>query len=119
MELPAGSWSNVSVAMDLENITFNVNGKSEEKAFPYQGYFFKPSVFGGHVYPAFAMPSSNTKFFKGDLRFIRILHGIENKKQISKKATLKGKDFFPFSYSAWVQQFPVRSCNCHRLVPSK
>ncbi len=89
LELPAGSWSNVSVAMDLENITFNVNGKSEEKAFPYQGYFFKPSVFGGHVYPAFAMPSSNTKFFKGDLRFIRILHGIENKKQISKKETLK------------------------------
>ena len=63
--------------MDLESATFIVDGKKETVPFAYLGYFFKPSVFGGHTHPVSAMPDSETKFFKGDLRFLRILHGVE------------------------------------------
>ncbi len=77
LALPAGKWSKVTVRYDLKKLTFTVNGVSREYPFSGRGVFFKPSVFGGHTWPAYEA-GKNAKFFKGQLRSLRIRHTAED-----------------------------------------
>lgn len=73
LELPAGKWSKVTVRYDLKELKFTVNGETRQYPFSERGVFFKSSVFGGHTLPAYET-GKDARFFKGQLRSLRIRH---------------------------------------------
>ncbi len=73
LPLPAGTWSKVTVSYNLRELAFTVNGETRRYPFSGRGVFFKPSVFGGHTFPAHET-GPDAKFFKGQLRSLRIRH---------------------------------------------
>lgn len=74
LPLPTGEWSKVTVSYNLRELKFTVNGVSRQYPFNNKrGVFFKPSVFGGPAWPTYET-GKDVRFFKGQLRSLRIRH---------------------------------------------
>jgi Concanavalin A-like lectin/glucanases superfamily len=66
-------WSKLKVTYDYNNLIFSVNGKNKSYPFSKRALYFKPCVFGGHTRPGSGL-KKGTKFFKGKLGNLRIIH---------------------------------------------
>ncbi len=67
LRLPLDEWSRVEISYDLDTMQFRVNGSlSEPLPAPGPGLYIGTSVFGGH--------GSESEYFEGDLRSLRMLH---------------------------------------------
>ncbi len=73
--LPEGEWSKIMVSYNLKELCFMVNGKTHRIPFNKRGAGIKASVFGGHNIDYEL--GRDGKFFKGQLRGLRIRHTAE------------------------------------------
>jgi hypothetical protein len=68
-----GQWNKICITKDFKNIIFSLNGKVESFRYGRRGTSFKPTIFGGYVAPGPGIPKKISPF-KGDLRYLRIIH---------------------------------------------
>jgi len=73
LELKVNEWNRVAVHYDLKTITFSCNGKSRSFPLDRRQVIYSASCFGGHTAAYGLPPGSKPKFFKGDLRKLRIV----------------------------------------------
>lgn len=85
--LPEGEWSKVTVSYNLEELIFTVNGETCRVPFRERAVGFKASVFGGHNVDYDL--GRVGKFFKGELRSLRIRHTAEGSVAQVKNVTVE------------------------------
>ena len=73
LKIPTGKWCKIRVIYDLKKLIFEVDGNRKEFPFTGRGFVFKPGCFGGTNEPNGPVKST-TKYFKGDLRHLTIIH---------------------------------------------
>jgi Laminin G domain len=77
LPFPVGRWVKVKVVYDFKNITFKVNEKTITIPFKLRASKPTAAIFGGYSSSDKDIKNKNLKFFKGELRSLRIRHNAE------------------------------------------
>jgi Concanavalin A-like lectin/glucanases superfamily len=78
LPFPVGKWVKVKVTYDLHNIKFTVNGKNISIPFKLRAAKPTSAIFGGFSSSDVDIRNKSIKFFKGQLRSLRIRHNVKN-----------------------------------------
>lgn len=76
LSVPTGQWSEFKISYNLNTMKFSVNGQVKEFPFAGRALYLTPCVFGGHTRKGFGI-KEEMKFFKGQLKSLRIIHNAE------------------------------------------
>jgi hypothetical protein len=76
LSIPAGQWSKFKISYNLNTMKFSVNGQIKEFPFAGRALYLSSCVFGGHTRKGFGI-KEDMKFFKGQLKSLRIVHNAE------------------------------------------
>jgi hypothetical protein len=76
LSIPAGKWSKFKISYNLNTMKFGVNDQIKEFSFAGRALYIAPCIFGGHARKGFGI-KEDMKFFKGQLKSLRIVHNAE------------------------------------------
>ena len=76
LAVPTNRWTKLKITYDLNELTFEVDGKRYARKFSGRPLYFKPAIFGGHTKKEFGI-DEDMQFFNGKLKSISIKHCVE------------------------------------------
>ena len=76
LQVPAGVWTKITVTKSVDQLIFDVDGKSKSFNFTQRGALTGISSFGGAILPTKHIPAG-LSFFKGYLRSFHIRHNVK------------------------------------------